>query len=125
MFRNSNPRNSNTVDNNIPDGNNNSGEYMGKLTSDEEHIILLKNKCREFMDDIFKEIIPTPSREEIIRKVKIAYDRRTGNYSDERLEDALEVLELKHKLNNQQDNTNYQNMNNSGFFRRFMRKLFS
>lgn len=36
MFRNSNPRNRNTVDNNIPDGNNNSGEYMGKLTSDEK-----------------------------------------------------------------------------------------
>ena len=37
------------------------GKYMGKLTSDEEHIILLEKKCSEFMDSIFKETNPVPT----------------------------------------------------------------
>ena len=109
MFRNSNPRNRNPVE------TSNSGEYRGKLTSDE--VILLEKKCSEFMDSIFKETNPVPTIEEIVSEVKLAYYRRTGERDIKRMKDDSEGLELKHKLNNQQDNTNFQNMNNSGVYR--------
>ena len=152
MFRNSNTRNSDPVE------TSNSGEYRGKLTSDEEHIILLEKKCSEFMDSIFKETNPVPTIEEIVSEVKLAYYRRTGERGIKRMKDVSEGVELKHKntnfqnmnnsgvyrekltsdekLNTPHANTNSQNTsqntnaisgntNNSGFFRRFMRKLFS
>ena len=87
------------------------GKYMGKLTSDEEHIILLEKKCSEFMDSIFKETNPVPTIEEIVSEVKLAYYRRTGERGIKRMKDVSEGVELKHK------NTNYQNMNNSGVYR--------
>ena len=87
------------------------GKYMGKLTSDEEHIILLEKKCSEFMDSIFKETNPVPTIEEIVKEVKLAYDKRTGERDIKRMKDDSEGVELKHK------NTNFQNMNNSGVYR--------
>ena len=87
------------------------GKYMGKLTSDEEHIILLEKKCSEFMNSIFKETNPVPTIEEIVSEVKLAYYRRTGERDIKRMKDDSEGVELKHK------NTNSQNMNNSGVYR--------
>ena len=98
MFRNRNPVETS-----------NSGEYRGKLTSNE--VILLEKKCSEFMDSIFKETNPVPTIEEIVSEVKLAYYRRTGERDIKRMKDDSEGVELKHK------NTNFQNMNNSGVYR--------